>query len=454
MRVLKSKIFDILNGALEKIQNFVSPFSSNSTFISKIDDIIFFFFALTIISTAFMESGMIGAMALFTSLLVFIKTVLVKGEKIELETSNLFFLIFLIISAFSVYNSTLVSQSLYGFSKTLVYAAFFFAAVQFLKNNKSKIIPLMFVIFAVMSFEGFIGIIQHNIHVESIATWQDTSYLNPEEVLSRVYGTLKPYNPNLLAGYLVSGLGIFVALGAIALRHKKKTLFIGVLACALITSLTLIFTGTRGAYIAFFVFLLALCYATYHILFKYLKIKKFQKIWKGVVGSSAVLGTAIILATPSVLKRIISIFLMRGDTSTSFRFNVYQASLKMFTDNWIFGIGTGNKTFREIYGLYMYSGFDALSSYCIYLEIALESGIFALLAYLGFIGCLLFNAIKNFLHEGDFTSKILVASCVLSVLGVLVHGFVDTVYFRAPIQIIFWSIVAILTVLVRKEAAE
>ena len=452
MRILKSKIFDVVNTALEGIQNIVSPVFGNGLIVSKIDDIIFFFFALTIIATSFMESGQLGALAVFTAFLVFIKILIVKGEKIELETSNLFFLIFLIISAFSVFNSTLVSQSLYGFSKTLVYAVFFFAAIQFLKNNKSKIIPLMFVIFAVMSFEGIIGLIQHNIHVESIATWHDTSYLNPEEVLSRVYGTLKPYNPNLLAGYLVSGLGAFVALGAIALRYKKMPMFIGVLICSLITSLTLIFTGTRGAYIAFFVFLLALCYVTYHILFKYLKIKKFQKIWKAVVTSSVVLGTAIVVATPSVLKRIVSIFLMRGDTSTSFRFNVYQASFKMFTDNWIFGIGTGNKTFREIYGLYMYSGFDALSSYCIYLEIALESGIFALLAYLGFVGCLFNSAIRNFLNKGDFTSKILVASCTLSILAVLVHGFVDTVYFRAPIQLVFWTVAAILTVLIREEA--
>ncbi len=451
MRILKSKIFDVVNIVLERVQNFVSPVFGNGFIVSKLDDIIFIFFALTIISTAFLESEMLGILAIFTSFLVFLKTLIVKGEKIELETSNLFFLVFLILSAFSVFNSTLLHQSFYGFSKTLVYAAFFFAAMQFLKTNKNKIFPLLFVIFAVMSFEGFIGIIQHNIHVESIATWQDTSYLNPEEVLSRVYGTLKPYNPNLLAGYLISGLGVFVALGALALRNKKMPLLAGVFVCSLITCLTLIFTGTRGAYIAFFVFLLALCFVTYYILFKYLKIKKFQKIWKVVVTSSAALGTAVVIATPSILKRIISIFLLRGDTSTSFRFNVYQSSFRMFTDNWIFGIGPGNKTFREIYGLYMYSGFDALSSYCIYLEIALESGIFALAAYLGFIGCLLYNAIKNFLNEGDFTSKILVASCVLSILAVLVHGFVDTVYFRAPIQLVFWTIVAILTVLIRKE---
>ena len=56
----------------------------------------------------------------------------------------------------------------------------------------------------------------------------------------------------------------------------------------------------------------------------------------------------------------------------------------MFKDNWLLGIGVGNKNFREIYGLYMKTGFDALSAYNIYLETAVESGIFALIAFLGF----------------------------------------------------------------------
>ena len=454
MRVLKSKIFDIVNAVLSMVQNFTSRFLGKSFIWSGIDNIIFCLLILTLISTAFLESSQLGILALVIIALVVIKMLTVKGEKIELESSSLFFLAFLMISAFSVFNSTLVPQSIYGSSKTLIYAGFFFAVTQFLKTNKNKIIPLILVIFCIMTFEGIVGLIQHNFHVESIATWQDTSYLNPEEVLSRVYGTLKPYNPNLLAGYLIAGLGMFPVLGALALRNKKKFMFTSVLACSLLTVLTLIFTGTRGAYIALFVFLIGFCLVTYHLIFKYLKIKKLENLWKIIVSTFSFLSAALILATPSVLKRIMSIFLMRGDSSTSFRFNVYQSSFRMFTDNWIFGIGTGNKTFREIYGLYMVSGFDALSAYCIYLEIALESGIFALIAYLGFFVCLIYNGIKNFLNEGDFTSKILVSSCILSILAVLTHGLVDTVYFRSPIQLIFWTIVAILTVLIRKEEAK
>ena len=90
-----------------------------------------------------------------------------------------------------------------------------------------------------------------------------------------------------------------------------------------------------------------------------------------------------------------SIFAMRNDSSNSFRFNVYNSAIQMFKDNWLLGIGVGNKNFREIYGLYMKTGFDALSAYNIYLEIAVESGIFALIAFLGFLFTLIKRAIRK-----------------------------------------------------------
>ena len=91
------------------------------------------------------------------------------------------------------------------------------------------------------------------------------------------------------------------------------------------------------------------------------------------------------MMSTSLRARVLSIFILRGDSSTSFRMNVYQSSIQMFKDNPFLGIGVGNQNFRETYGLYMKTGYDALSAYNIYLETAVESGIFALLAFLGFI---------------------------------------------------------------------
>ena len=99
----------------------------------------------------------------------------------------------------------------------------------------------------------------------------------------------------------------------------------------------------------------------------------------------------------------------------------------------------------------MLSGYDALSCYSIFLEMAVESGIFALIAYLLFIGTLLFCGIKRFINSKDIPIKILLLCSILAILAVLIHGLFDTVYFRPQIQYIFWTMAAILTVLIRKE---
>ena len=147
-----------------------------------------------------------------------------------------------------------------------------------------------------------------------------------------------------------------------------------------------------------------------------------------------------------------SVFLLRGDSSTSFRMNVYQSSWQMFTDNPFFGIGPGNHTFREIYGYYMITGFDALGAYSVPLEIAVETGIVGFLCFFSFIGILLIQSIKYICQDQSIRGKIYVSVCLVSIIGLMAHGMFDTVFFRPQVQFVFWTTTAILNgVLSRKE---
>ena len=123
----------------------------------------------------------------------------------------------------------------------------------------------------------------------------------------------------------------------------------------------------------------------------------------------------------------------------------------MFKDNWLLGIGVGNKNFREIYGLYMRTGFDALSAYNIFLETAVESGIFALIAFLGFLITLIKNSVKFILKTDDIQKVIFVSVALISICAVMVHGLVDTVFFRPQIQFVFWIMVAIVSTNLHSE---
>ena len=155
----------------------------------------------------------------------------------------------------------------------------------------------------------------------------------------------------------------------------------------------------------------------------------------------------------SLRLRFLSIFAMRSDSSNSFRFNVYHSSIEMFKDNWLLGIGVGNKNFREIYGLYMKTGFDALSAYNIYLETAVESGIFALITFLAFILKIFYDAVKYIFNSKEPTNVIFVSSCTIAIASALFHGLVDTIYFRPQLQFIFWTFVAVIGSISDKESS-
>ena len=430
----------MFNSILKLIHSKTEFLYENSLFLQNIDKLIFLSIILVFVTSTCMSSDVIGFVALITVFLSFVKILTKPDEKLEIKTFELWLLAYFMIVIISLAGSTLFHLSLKGFFKTFTYMAFYFSMVQYLKNNKDKIPYILGAIGLCVSFEAVVGFLQNFAHVEEISTWQDVSSLNPEEVMTRVYGTLKPYNPNLLGGYIVVGIPSLYALAAICFYDKKYKISFMWLLCALLSSATLFLTGCRGSYMGMMVIMLGI----FAVSAKYLW-KNYKHIYLSVVGAVAAFATLVLLFVSSLRARVLSIFAMRQDSSNSFRFNVYHSSIDMFKDNWLLGIGVGNQNFREIYGLYMKTGFDALSAYNIFLEIAVESGIFALIAFLGFLVTLDKNAVKFIFKSEDVKNVILVSAGIISVCAVCVHGMVDTVFFRPQIQFVFWTLVAIIS---------
>lgn len=445
---VESKIIDGINNLLSKIQNGVAGFVSGSYILTNIDNILFGFICLSLIVSILMSNSYCAPLLCVVAVLYFLSLMLKKDTKVKLERSTLFLWLYFVMAIVSTINSTMFHASCIGLSKTILYLLYFYAVLQYLRDNKDKIPFLTGLIAVCVSFEVVIAYIQNNFDVLSAATWQDTRYVNPEHVLTRVYGTLQPSNPNLLGGYLIASTTFVWLFTALAwLDGKKKSFVVGaVFSLALIPAIFM--TGCRGAYIALFFMLLLTAYFVYQILkTNYPNVYQVvDKHKKAIVSWTFGLCAAAIVCVPKISHRILSIFAMRNDSSTSFRMNVYHSSWQMFQDNVLFGIGCGNKVFREIYGLYMLSGFDALSAYSIFLEIAVESGIFALIFYLLFVGFLLYDGVNMFFKSTDIKVKVFLTAGIIGVTGVLIHGFVDTVYFRPQIQLIFWILVALISV--------
>lgn len=410
----------------------------NSLFLQHIDKLIFASIILVFLASTVMSSDVIGFIALITVFLTVVKILTKPDETLSCRGYELWLLVYFMIVVISLAGSTLFHLSLKGFFKTFTYMAFYFSLMQYLKNNKSKIPYLLGAIGLCVSFEAVVGFLQNFSHVEEISGWQDVSGLNPEEVMTRVYGTLKPFNPNLLGGYFVAGIPALYGLSAYFLADRKYKLSIVGVVLALLSTLTLFLTGCRGSYIGMMVIFCSM----FAVSAKYLW-RNYKTIYLSVVGGVVAFATSAILLVSSLRARVLSIFAMRQDSSNSFRFNVYHSSVEMFKDNWLLGIGVGNQNFREIYGLYMKTGFDALSAYNIFLEIAVESGIFALIAFVGFLITLVKNSVQFILKSENTKAVILVATAVISICAVCIHGFVDTVFFRPQIQFVFWTMVAI-----------
>ena len=430
----------IFNSILNFTQNKLQYLYENSLFLQNIDRLIFISILAVIFASTVMSSDAIGFLALITIFLTLLKVITNKGEKFEPNTFEIWLLAYFMIVVISLAGSTLFTLSLKGFMKTFTYLGFYVSAAHYLKNNTSKIPYILGAIGLCVSFEGIIGFLQNFSHVEEISTWQDVSKLNPEEVMTRVYGTLKPYNPNLLGGYFVAGIPALFGMSAYFAILKKYKFFVISSILTLFSVAALFLTGCRGSYIGCMVIFAGL----FAVSAKYLW-NNYKKLYLSFIAGCFALFTAAILFVSSLRARVLSIFAMRQDSSNSFRFNVYQSSLQMFKDNWLLGIGVGNKNFREIYGLYMRTGFDALSAYNIFLETAVESGIFALIAFLGFLITLIKNSVKFILKTDDIQKVIFVSVALISICAVMVHGLVDTVFFRPQIQFVFWIMVAIVS---------
>ena len=178
--------------------------------MDNIDNIAYLALLSMLFFSIISQSEIMGGLALIFSFLIIFKKIIKENFSFGFENYKKAVFVYFLLVTLSLAASTLFKLSLHGYIKTCIYVLFFFCACDFFKFNKNKIIPTILFVTFLMSYESLIAIFQNSIGVNEISGWQDMSNINPEEIISRSYGTLKPYNPNLLAGYLLCGLGGFI----------------------------------------------------------------------------------------------------------------------------------------------------------------------------------------------------------------------------------------------------
>ncbi|MBH8572507.1 IctB family putative bicarbonate transporter [Nostocaceae cyanobacterium CENA369] len=273
----------------------------------------------------------------------------------------------------------------------------------------------------------------------ALATWVDPE--SPLSKTTRVYSYLG--NPNLLAGYLLPAV-VLSLVAVFAWRSWiKKAL---ALTMVIVNSACLVLTFSRGGWIG-----LLLAILTVMALLVYwwsVQMPPFWRTWSLPIilgGLLGILVLAVIFVEP-VRLRVFSIFADRQDSSNNFRRNVWDAVFEMIGDRPIIGIGPGHNSFNKVYPLYQHPRYTALSAYSIFLEVAVETGFIGLACFLWLIIVTFNSAFLQIrrLRLSRSVEGFWLIGAFASVLGMLAHGTVDTIWFRPEVNSLWWFMVALI----------
>ena len=281
-----------------------------------------------------------------------------------------------------------------------------------------------------------IGLAQKVFGVQADGIWVDPAQF--PDIKVRVFSTL--VNPNILAGYLVLVIAYSTAFFNQTKAYKKWRL--AFLVTGLLAALCLLYTYSRGNWVACAVMLLAFC-----VLF-------CRKAFIPVLGGGA---AALALGGTAVLHRLESIRGgYGGDTSIALRM-AYLKSTKWIIEEFPFGVGWyGYRFVYPTYNFYL-ADKNVIMYHChnIFLNVWAELGLHGLLAFLVvWFGIFVPAAWRLAYHGRSLWLKAMGRGYVLATVGIAVGGLTDHVYFNTQMGLLFWTLGALTLICKRMNEKE
>jgi putative inorganic carbon (HCO3(-)) transporter len=410
---------------------------------------------LLLVALAFLGTGMIGGLVGLLLGFGLVLRFLCQRAKmtVQITSIDLLVLAFLGSAVLSTAFSSYWHTSLVGLGKLLVFSSGYlvFRWATVIGGPRKAVTRLLWILALLGLGEALIGFYQYVMHVQPLATWSDPS-INSELKMDRIFGTLKPSNPNLLAGFLTPCLAASMGLTLLYLKRNTWFLSLGLALSSLAIIIAMVLTGSRGSFLALgAIFICVFAYGG-HLAWHEVSLKPYSKwlktAWISILVVSIIGAAGGILGSEKIRARAASMFSGREDSSISFRMNVYQSSFKMAKDNAIVGIGPGNGTFKLVYGLYMVPGFSGLGAYSVPLEITVEQGLIGLFI---FLSLLIVAKIRTALVLDNpncgIERKLLVGALYTGIAGCIAYGLFDTIWYRPAVNLVFWFMVASLSTL-------
>jgi len=311
--------------------------------------------------------------------------------------------------------------------------------------------------------------------LSSANAWLDSDMF--EDIAGRAVSTLE--NPNMLAEYLI--LLIPLAAAQLLAGSGFSSRSIALLSCGVLGG-CIVLTWSRGAWLG--------------LIFGALI---FMLIWSRRTIYLIVAGVASIPFLPfilpdSIIQRFTSIGNL-GDSSTSYRVNIWRGTVRMLEDYWLSGVGVGEAAWGTVYPRYSLASIEtAPHAHNLYLQTWVQTGIVGLLLLLAFFFLLLqchftyyrdlsrmreeisASVLSVHLTAGkredglrpshrtshveaevrrEITSMRLEAAAPLcGILATLVQGFTDYTWYNYRVYLMFWLMCGLSAAYVRCGRAE
>jgi len=256
---------------------------------------------------------------------------------------------------------------------------------------------------------------------------------HPVSEATRVSGLL--IDPNHFAGELALVTPLVLALGIVS-RRRWIAVLAAVAAAAF--SIAIVATLSRSGWLGLLAGLLVL-----GMLLPGHRLK---------LGALLVAAVAVILVAglvPAIADRL-------GPHATgpfemlASRWRVWTAAIAMIGDHPIFGVGIGN--FQNVYPAYGVRPVSAPHAHNLFLNLAAERGLPALVAFALVLAVLLRTLHHAWAAARTPAGKALVAGFSASLVAFLVHSLLDVSYVEETVLLLFWVVIGVSAVLPRAVA--
>ncbi len=364
----------------------------------------------------FMPTMVVAGVAILVMAGMFLGYLGGKDGYVKFDLFDGVILIMCFALAYGVANSYAKAASLPIAMIYTVFVASFFVIRRGISGKEFLygIIDTMIAVAAVVSLYGLYQMVTG----QAATTWQDTEMF--ESISGRICSTFD--NPNVFGEYLLILIPITFARLIMTDNGNRKFAYLIAFGLQLAA---MVLTYSRGCWIGLI--------AAMALMLVFTGRKIPALCFLGIFALPFVVPETIV-------ERLLSIG-NTADSSTSYRVFIWEGTMKMLKDFWYCGIGIGTDAFNAIYPNYALNAISAPHSHNLYLHIICEMGIVGVFAAGGVIFQYFKHVAKAAKERKEFHP--LATGLVAAMIGYLIQGMFDNVWYNYRIYMFFFMITAI-----------